>query len=380
MAMILARKVAFVAVVVLTSCRDEVESVPLYDGEWMDVHSIGRERADTCSGTFAYADAYAGVLAAEFGVNGPIGTFLWYTPEDYDALLPCSERLPYPAACVREDWVHSAFFPYEHEMVHIAHYHSGWGPSVLTEGIAVYYSTEINDGREFDANTLTRLFAKPSDELAACEYEMAGRFAAFLIERYGLKAILEVCAMAGYSADGAQLSAAMQSVLGATPNDLILELSQEPSYCNDFHHYRSNVFACGVAAAAPSLGTFVGDELETSIEFGCGKPGTVGPFEGGEFYGQIVRTLSLDIPVDGIYLFDVHDESQQDQPVPEGIVMTLSQCAPCGDWAFADTEILRQTPLIADFEAGRYSVEIGMPEDYVGTVRFRARLDFISDQ
>jgi hypothetical protein len=122
-----ARHVAIAALVLVTGCRDEVEPVPLFHGEWIDIGGIGRERADTCVGTFDHVDAYAGALAAEFGVDGPIGSYVWYTAEDYDALLPCPPH-SYPSACV-EDVVHSPFVPDEHEIVHIAHYHSGWAPN-----------------------------------------------------------------------------------------------------------------------------------------------------------------------------------------------------------------------------------------------------------
>jgi hypothetical protein len=253
--------------------------------------------------------------------------------------------------------------------VHIAHYHRGFGPNALNEGIAVYYSTEISDGTQPDVAALSSRLAVPDDDIPIWEYEMLGRFAGFLIERYGLEAVLEVCAVAGRDASGAQLSAAMESVLGATTNELILALTQEPPGCDDFEYYRSKVFACGVAAAAPNLGPFVDDRLTAPVEFDCSKPGTVGPHEGGEFYGQIVRTLSLVIPTDGLYWFRPTDETQEDEPVPEGITLFVSQCAPCGDYARAPAEFVWDTPLLGDFAAGRYAIDIGMPEDYVGTVR-----------
>jgi hypothetical protein len=362
-----ARHVAIAALVLFTGCRDEVEPVPLFHGEWIDIGGIGRERADTCVGTFDYVDAYAGALAAEFGVDGPIGSYVWYTPEDYDALHPCTDL--YPSACAKEGTVHSPFLPHEHEIVHIAHYPAGRGPSALNEGIAVYYSTEIREGRELDVDVLRRRFAAPAAKIPLSEYEMLGRFAGFLIERYGLQAILEVCAVAGDEASGAQLAAVMQSILGASPDELITALGQEPAHCNDFFVYRSKVFACGVAAAAPSLGSFVDGQLEARIEFGCDQPDTVGPFEGGAFHGQIVRTLSLDIPIDGVYVVAAYDETQEEQRVPEDITLVVSQCGPCGDWVRAAADHVWNTPLISGFDAGRYSVEIGLPEGYVGTVR-----------
>jgi hypothetical protein len=372
MAMSAARHLPFVALVLLTACRDEVEPVPLYDGEWIDIGGIGRERSDTCVGTFDYVDAYAGALAAEFGIDGPIGSYVWYTPEDFDELHPC--RVPYPGACAHEDTAHSAFFPDEHEMVHIAHHHSGLGPNILTEGIAIYYSTSHVIGDELGIDALTRRLASPADDIPLGEYKMLGRFAGFLIERYGLDAVLDVCAVAGREATGAQLAAAMQSILGASPDELITALSQEPGYCNDFDRYRSNVFACGVAAAAPSLGSFVDGHLEARLEFGCGENDVVGPFERGTFEGRMVRTMRLDLPVDDVYLFRVHDENDEDEQMPKGLTLAVAQCGPCGDLVLAETDVDWGFPLILDRDAGRYSVEITMPEDYVGTVRLEIDL------
>lgn len=372
MAMTAACHLPFAALILLAACRDEVEPVPLYDGEWIDVGGIGRQRSDTCVGTFDYVDAYAGALAAEFGIDGPIGSYVWYSPEDFDALLPCSH--PYPSACAVDNVAHSTRLPHEHEMVHVAHHHSGLGPNILTEGIAIYYSTARVTGDDLDIDALARRLASPSDDIPSGDYEMLGRFAGFLIERHGLQAVLEVCAVAGREATGAQLSAAMQSILGTSPYELIKVLSQEPGYCNDIDRYRSNVFACGVAAAAPSLGSFVDGHLEARLGFGCDETDVVGPFEGGANYGKLVRTLRLDLPVDDVYMFTVHDETDEDEQMPKGLTLEVSQCQPCGDLVRAETDVDWGFPLLVDRYAGRYSVEITMPEDYVGTVRLEIDL------
>jgi xanthine dehydrogenase molybdopterin-binding subunit B len=67
----------------------------------------------------------------------------------------------------------------------------------------------------------------------------------------------------------------------------------------------------------------------------------------------------------------LHDgPSLLDYRIPTSLDITLvvSQCGPCGDWAIAAADRVWNTQLLGDFDAGRYSVEIGLPEDYVGTV------------
>ena len=125
----------------------------------------------------------------------------------------------------------------------------------------------------------------------------------------------------------------------------------------------------GAAAAAPSLGTFIDGHLGARLGFGCDEPGVVGPFERGSNHGKLMRTLKLELPVDDVYMFTVHDETEPDEQMPKGLTLRLAQCRPCGDTVWAESDAYWGFPLLVDRDAGRYSVEIAMPEDYVGTVR-----------
>jgi hypothetical protein len=82
-----------------------------------------------------------------------------------------------------------------------------------------------------------------------------------------------------------------------------------------------------------------------------------------------MRTLRLDLPIDDVYMFTVHDETDEDEQMPKGLRMQVSQCSPCGDSVVAESDVDWGFPLLVDRDAGRYSVEITMPDDYVGTVR-----------
>lgn len=323
---------------------------------------VGRDRADACAGTFDYVDAYAGVIAAEFGLDAPLGDYVWYTPEDYDALLPCSARYPYPYSCAQDDFIHSAFLPLEHEVVHVANFYTGQCPNALGEGIAVYHSSE-EQGAELDFDVLAGHLAAPSKSNPPQDYEMLGRFAAFLIEQYGLAAVLDVCALAGRQASGPQLAQAMESILGASPDELLMALSEQPTSCNDFRRYRSKVFACGAAAAAPSLGTVL-DHLEVSLALGCDQGDTVGTVDSVD--GEIWRMWSVEIPVDGNYWFTLRDEALDLPPV--ATTLEVSRCGPCEDvHSFGPQEY--QFPALAVLEAGRHSLEIRVPDTFDGSLR-----------
>lgn len=355
--------VLLVALVAPAACRDQ--PVSLYDGQWIDIAGIDREPADTCEGTFEYLDAYAGVLAAEYGIDAPLGTYVWYSREEFDTQLPCGDNRPYPWACALDDEVHSPFIPHEHELVHIANFHPGQCPNALSEGLAVYYSSEQEAGRSLDLDVLAAHLAAPSETMPQSDYEMRRRFAAFLVEEYGIQSVLDVCALAGQQASGAQLSEAMLSVLGASPAELLAALGEEPGYCNDFRRYRSKVFSCGVAAAAPSLGIAV-DGLEAQLEVGCDRAGTLDAVT-----GEIRRTWSLNIPASGIYVLFLWDEAL-DQQTSTSVSLELSRCGVCEDWATITagpgTE-QNAFPLIAQLDPGRYSLEIRLPGEFSGTLR-----------
>lgn len=351
-------RVVVLLVPLVVACRDPDQPEPLYDGEWIDILGVGRTADETCVGTFEYVDAYAGVLAAEFGLDVPLGTYVWYTPEDYDELLPCSADNRYPSGCANGDSVQSPFIPHVHEIVHVANFHTGLCPAVLAEGLAVYYSTDLSDGHAMDFDVLASHLAAASGPLEWYDYEMLGRFAAFLVDEYGLAAVLDVCAMAGSEATGAQLSEAMQAALGASPDELVAALSEQPSSCNDFSVYESKVFACGGAAAAQHLGVVEGT-LETTIEVGCDRGGTVPTLLGDE----IQQTLSFDAAADD-YSLTLTDEATQAPPL--GASLYVSRCAPCESWAATTAEYF---PLITVLDAGRHALRVTLPADYIGTLR-----------
>jgi len=61
------------ALVVAGGCGDDYAPNYLYRGEWVDIDGRGRSVEQTCGGTFAFVDSYAGALAEEFGVEGHLG-------------------------------------------------------------------------------------------------------------------------------------------------------------------------------------------------------------------------------------------------------------------------------------------------------------------
>jgi hypothetical protein len=331
----------------------------LFHGEWIDIDGRDRSAEDACAGTFEYIDAYAGALAVEFGVTEHLGSYRWYTPELYDAELPCGADTPYPSACaVTDHTLHTAFIPDEHEMVHLANFQAGWCPNVIMEGLAEYYGTGAMTPSADGLERLAARLAAPAERLSYHDYAIAGRFAAYLVEHYGLEAVLDVCRATDGDPSADELSGAMTAVLGlstqAVFDDFADEFANGPSSCNRADRYQSRVFACGAAAAAHDVdmidGTFVG-----TYDFGCASTTTVGPFIDTI---KIVERIDLDADVDYFVRLQAEDVDFSE------VELTLAACGPCGDVL----TVVGDEGYLVQLDAGRYSLELRAPSDFSGRV------------
>jgi hypothetical protein len=350
-----------VLLALLCGCeQDPYEPNWLFHGEWIDIDGRDRSAEDACAGTFEYIDAYSGALAVEFGVTEHFGSYRWYSPEQYDADLPCGPGLPYPYACavVEDHTLHTAFIPHEHEMVHLVHSRAGMCPSILTEGLAEYYGTSPQTPGDSDIERLAARLAAPAEKIANRDYAIAGRFAAYLVEQHGLESVLDVCRSTGQYPNADELSAAMTDVLGLSTqmvlDDFADEFANRPSTCNRADHYQSRVFACGAAAAAPDAGMIDG-VLEKTYDFGCASSTTVGPF-----VDTIKIVERIDLDADTAYLVRLQAEDVD----LTGVELTLAACEPCGRVLTMAGDFVD----VVQFDPGRYSLELRAPSDFSGSV------------
>lgn len=330
----------------------------LYRGQWIDIDGQGRDGSETCAGTFKYLDAYAGAVSKEFGANRHLGSYRWYPRDTYDAVAPCGDDLLYPYACVLDGVVHTAFMPQEHEVVHLADGLAGKCPNALAEGLAVYYAPDGLTPAASDINLLGPRLENPSVRIPNGEYNILGKFAAFLVREYGIDSVVEVCSLTGRYPSGAELAFAMESVLGASPAELIDQLSEEPSACDSFDRYRSRVFACGVGEAAPDAGRVGETSITATFTLGCASEMTSGPYAVSD---TIWINQRLDLEADALYLVAMYGEDGLQIPEVE---FTLAKCEPCG----AVRTIVGEFIGPENFDAGRYSLELRAPADFSGSV------------
>ncbi|KIG13835.1 hypothetical protein DB30_07490 [Enhygromyxa salina] len=329
----------------------------LFQGQWIDIDGRDRTADETCGGTFAYVDAYAGALAVEFGVTEHLGPYRWYSPEQYAADLPCGDDI---TACFvpDEQCIHSPVLPHTHEVVHMAEFATVNCPGVLSEGLAVFYSSAF--GRDAKTSSFDRLVAIMETPTEPHEYGMLGRFMAYLVEHFGVEAVLDVCRITGRYPDGPALSAALESVLGMTTKELLANFEPElgPS-CNHSRDYQSRVFACGAAQAAPDLGLVSVDgehAIDVTFTLDCANDIMVGPLG-----NKMWLTRRFNIDADDTYFASMWGEDGVEIPELE---LTLAKCEPCGK----SRTLLGPFIGPEELTAGRYSLQVHAPADFRGSV------------
>jgi hypothetical protein len=342
--------------VLICGCEDPYEPNYLFLGQWIDIDGRGRTAQETCGGTFEYVDAYAGALAVEFGLTESLGSYRWYSRERYEAELPCTPLADAYACAFDDETLHTPLIPHEHEMVHLAGFAAGACPHALAEGLAEFYSTLGHDADNSDFDLLAARMKVPSEHPPNAEYGILGRFAGYLVVRFGLQPVLDVCRVTGRYPTGAQLSAATKSVLGLSVEELLADFEPELGSCNASKNYQSYVFACGTAAAAPDAGVVSeSSSIERTFTLDCANDKTVGPLG-----DRIFLVERIDLETDATYLIGMDGDGVDIAEVE----LVLAKCEPCGKVRTFSGGFIGPE----DFDAGRYSLELRAPAHFSGSV------------
>lgn len=334
------------------------EPIWLFQGEWVDVESRGRTADEACKGTFDYMDRYAEAVSVEFGVDAHLGVYHWYSDARYEAEEPCGGGR-HVLACTGLNGAFSAAVPTDHEIAHMAHIATtAYCPSMFMEGLAVYYSTSGETPSSNDIELLTQRFDTPDETLPLNEYDIAGRFMGFLVRRFGLDAVLDVCTITGINPDPETLASAMISVFGASPEQLLADLTNETA-CHTWAEYQSRVLACGEAKAARRAGV-VDEELLLRYQMGCDAETAVG-----RRVGSVRIIEQIEFLHSGPHWVSMSDAENKAPPVE----LVVAQCEACGR---AQTFMAGDAFGPLQIEAGTYWLEMRAEEGFSGefTLRF----------
>jgi hypothetical protein len=346
-----------IACTLLYACQPDQPDVPdgadfEWRGDWIDIFGFDTTEEQTCAGTFAYLDAFAGSTASEFGVTEHLGIYRWYSPSQFATDSPCTGAA---AACSGSNGVFSRVMPFEHEVVHLANDRIVACPSVIAEGLAEYYGMTSKSPTQWDVGALIAKSGQGSIDFG--DYPLAGAFAAHLVESYGLSNVLGLCERSGVYPSMQAFAEATQAAFGASLEQVLLDFA---AFDCSFAEYRSKHFECGaepdaIVGAAP---------VEFEFEVDCASPTTVGPRE------QEIWTLGLvRIQEAGTYLAEIVSGSGPQ----EGLRIVLTECAAC-------YESPRIHKLVDDGEnsaapvqlrATDYVVEVFAPPAFADVVRLR---------
>ncbi len=294
----------------LLACEPAPAPEPDFEwrGEWLDILGFGSAPEQTCAGSFAYLDDFAGATAQEFGVSGQLGVYRWYSPAEFAADDPCMSAA---AGCTGSNGVFTRLMPFEHEVVHLVNNRVVACPSVLAEGLAEVYGTTSQTPEVWDVMPLIRQSAQ--GPIALADYPLAGAFVADLIESYGLPDVLRLCELSGPYPDEDEFAAATEAALG---DSLAQVLAAFADFDCSFEEYRSRHFECG---GEPDL--VVGAEpVELELELDCQSPTTVGPRD------QEIWTLAqVRVLEPGTYLAELTTQTGS----YDGLRVELAECVGC---------------------------------------------------
>jgi len=288
-----ARVAALIAVVGSWGCGEpEPEPAPAWceepetdevAGMSMDVVSYGVDLDEVCLGSYLAAERHAQWVAAQWGDGQFFDHVLYDSVEE--PCWPCVE--PYPA-CTRYGAAHATTFPERHEIAHAVR--PGACFPLLEEGWAVLYGSYYYDYHitsELVEDALQHL-EETGDVLG--HYGLAGRFVAFLLERNGVDALRELCAIDIEST--AEFDAALQQTHGASLETLTTEFADFPK-ASGRHLLQEIACEVGDQSVVTSPGSWAHD-------LRCGQPQVEGR------RGQWLMSHQLvEIPADGAYAITV---------------------------------------------------------------------------
>ena len=337
------------AVVGLACTPEDPEEMPDFEwqGTWITIWGFDTLPEDTCAGTFTYLDDYAGVLASEYKITEPLGIYRWYSDAEFLDADPCRHE---SNGCAGLNGIFARVMPLEHELVHSANIMTTVCPALLAEGLAEYYGTNSETPATRD---LSGVLEDPGVlPFPAKDYPIAGAFAAFLIEEYGLDRVLEVCERAGVNPTAAEFSDAITAALSVSLETLA---SSFESFDCSYQQYRSKVYECN---QAPSIVAGV-EPVESTFNLDCSDQLSIGPRD-----DEIWTLATAEAMQSGTYLVALKDESGT---VVEDIVgLEIIQCdTKCADYPRVHSFKPGMGPVIApvQLDAGTHAIRIwGEPD------------------
>ncbi|PCC75660.1 hypothetical protein SAMN02745121_00200 [Nannocystis exedens] len=335
------RRLALLAV--LAACDRLPE--PSLEGEHVRIGaSPGLE---PCAGNLAHMDLFVARLAAEMGVTAPTGddrfTFYWLTPDDFVDLSPCPREV---TACTVFDTIYSNAAMLDHELVHLfAHDTSAF----FAEGFAVAYEGLGGGVHDERATRITRRDVWPSLLSVlwiGVDYDDAGAFVAYLLDRHGLAEFQAALPHFPLLASRAGIDRVFRDRFGVSLADSVAEFTAERERCPHLAYDRK-LMECD----APRI-AWDGRRYAEYRRLAADEPDAIGPF--GRDGLLVLR--SIDIPEDGTYELEI----VVDPRVTDGVVFFRPTVSVVGCGGCDDEPVVHETDQArrVELRAGRHSLRL----------------------
>ncbi len=300
-----------------------------------------------CGGTFDWIEARLRWLAAETGLsisNSPI-QFHWLREEIADH---CES-----GACTFENRIYSPLESIDHELVHGHFAQLGSPRPWLAEGMATMLEDDRWSAPDLPTAPSYMLGVTKALEL---DYDSAGMFVAFLRDRVGMPALLELYAALD-GADEQRTREVFLELLGADWS------TAEGAFMASYAQGYTGTLNCDFPELAPQAGAWT-----MPVGSRCADPSAIGPFLGwdDDFPPYTKRFVTLNIPEDGAYQLTLTSTA------PTSVELIACDVARKTDASLYDTITSEEVQLVA----GRYRLRIGtdIADEATGDVVLRGPL------
>jgi hypothetical protein len=262
------RHLALLALAPALACQDpDMLQSPYYDGDHLEVWAS--DGLEACNGTFPYMEDWLSAFRERVGRSDSAvrHTFYWLSPEEFEA-SPCVNAVA--CASGRADVIYSSFVPAEHELVHTEL--EGRPPSLLSEGAAEVFGCTDH----YDLVNLPSIESLADErQILRPDYQTAGRFSRFLIDRFGIDAYLDLYTALDGIEGRAGLAAGVAEILDADLSSLATELEQQRA-CK-LEAWRFYDVECSMLPLEPWQDS---DHWRATVDLACDAPDVVGPHGG----------------------------------------------------------------------------------------------------
>ena len=243
---------------------------------------------DVSDANLEYADRYTGHLKQILGAPDSLVVDFYWLPGEHERDAFCERDI---VACTHGLAVYSSLVVDEHELVHAVGSHHGNAFIPIEEGLAEY----LGDDAERDRPEISGTPKEVMEEYAGAEaipyssYPLMGHFVSHVVGAHGLDALMAYARPSDKYESYRSTEEHWERALGL-PLDEVFDDYEGYPVCPS-HLYRSDAFDCSNQEPME-----LPDGAPLEIPIGLDHPEMLGPR-----YGEIWRTITVDLPITGHY-------------------------------------------------------------------------------